>query len=670
MQALFLTFPLLVPPLIFFGLYNYLNSSGPLFVIWLIELPLVIAYVEKVKPDFLQIRRWGPYLRVPVYILLCASFLIFILLIPENLYHAWLILLSAEKPLGMISFAFAYSSGIVSSIGCAYLILWKNWKQAFINLFLLINMVLLLLYPILPVFLLFLILLILSQNFRLKGTSIPHRLIFISIITIPALLFALIFPVKNEVPRGSAVVDTISWKIRDILASNYPDFPIIMQIPGYGYSYDSYREDGSRPALSGSVILRVKSPPSSVLYLRSDVFYEYSGNNWIPEKPEVLSKPEKIPVLDNFTRLDLIVESDIYTRIPLDEKTQFVGLRGSIYRISSSGAYFPPDGIPLTKGDQIQLFDSTRRRITINPPDHEKNMEQAYLLPDKIKSDLINLAESLKGESNKETLANIKAFLAADYNYTLDTNGSSHLIQDFLFNTKKGYCIHFAGAAALLARCEGIPVRIAEGFLVHVSSEEDYRDFQKLGEIAVTGFSAHMWPEIYIEGRGWVPWEVTPPFIRSGENQLDTGQEYDVATRNQLKNLGFLEQEDSYNKKDRWFQPLIFLNKWYRPFLISLTLAAILGLFIIILSRKSDKNIHRRLNRLVLQKKKKRLVQPPSSSGWTEWFCRISTLYPESDDYIHTLLPLILMFYYGPVSLDSAERSAIVRMTNILLRQR
>jgi transglutaminase-like putative cysteine protease len=668
MSALFLIIPLLIPLLLFLGLYNYLNSSGPKFFIFLIELPLIIAYVEKVKPDFLRIGRWGRYLRIPLYILLCTSFLVFIILIPENLYHAWLKLLAVGQPLGMVSFAFVYSSGIVSSMGCSSIILWKNRRQALLTLLLLINMVALILYPSLIVFLPFLILLILSQYFRLKGTSSIHRLFIISIISIPALLFTLIIPLKDEVPGGSIVVDQISWKIKNILTNIYPDFPIIMQIPGYGYSYDSSRKGGERPILSPNVIFKVKSPSSSVLYLRSDVFYVYSGNDWIPEKPEELSRTDRFPDLDNFSRTELTVQADIYTRIPMNENTQFIGLRGVFYRINSSGAYLPPDSLPLTRGDQVILLGRTRYRNVMDIQAHEKNKQQALYIPGDLKMDLLHLAESLKGISNIETLNNIKDYLANNFSYSLDTNASSQLILDFLFTIKRGYCVHFSSSAALLARTLGLPVRIAQGFLVNVSSEESYLDFQRFGEIAVTGYSAHQWPEIYIEERGWVPWEVTPPFLRFDDNPTDISLNTDPMTMIQLKRLGILGQEEDDQNKDRWLQFLQFSKKWYITFLLFLTTGVSAGVIFIILNRKSVKNIRRLINRMVVQKKKKLGVPLPSTSGWTIWFNRIYELYPKSANYIQELLPLILLFYYGPQTINPSERSRLLKIIHFMKR--
>lgn len=79
----------------------------------------------------------------------------------------------------------------------------------------------------------------------------------------------------------------------------------------------------------------------------------------------------------------------------------------------------------------------------------------------------------------------------------------------FLFDGKEGYCQHFATAAVLMYRMQGIPARYVTGYAA------DPEDFS-LGEDGqyhahLTDEKAHAWAEIYLGGPGWLPVEVTPP---------------------------------------------------------------------------------------------------------------------------------------------------------------
>lgn len=73
----------------------------------------------------------------------------------------------------------------------------------------------------------------------------------------------------------------------------------------------------------------------------------------------------------------------------------------------------------------------------------------------------------------------------------------------FLLEKGEGYCIHFATTFVLLARAEGFPARYVQGFCVPSVSG---------GDTPVYANMAHAWPEVYIEGKGWIPFEPTPGF--------------------------------------------------------------------------------------------------------------------------------------------------------------
>ena len=71
----------------------------------------------------------------------------------------------------------------------------------------------------------------------------------------------------------------------------------------------------------------------------------------------------------------------------------------------------------------------------------------------------------------------------------------------FLTQSRRGYCMHFASAATLLLRSMGIPARYVSGYAVTASQS---------GTVDVPDAAAHAWVEIYLDGYGWHPVEVTP----------------------------------------------------------------------------------------------------------------------------------------------------------------
>jgi hypothetical protein len=74
----------------------------------------------------------------------------------------------------------------------------------------------------------------------------------------------------------------------------------------------------------------------------------------------------------------------------------------------------------------------------------------------------------------------------------------------FLFGAKRGYCVHFAHAMALLLRSQGIPSRVALGYAVQT------RRHGAGSSLLILGNDAHAWPEMYLDGVGWVTIDVYP----------------------------------------------------------------------------------------------------------------------------------------------------------------
>lgn len=144
--------------------------------------------------------------------------------------------------------------------------------------------------------------------------------------------------------------------------------------------------------------------------------------------------------------------------------------------------------------------------------------EQIYVthttLPDKFPKRVHELALEITetASSNYEQMRLLEAYLSENFTYTL-TPGPSSQEQDFvdyfLFESKKGYCVHFATAFATMARSLGMPTRYVEGFLVPTDISNRQLDDEGVF-IDVLNSMAHAWPEVYFEGVGWVRFEPTP----------------------------------------------------------------------------------------------------------------------------------------------------------------
>ncbi|MEL7565298.1 MAG: transglutaminase-like domain-containing protein [Dehalobacterium sp.] len=101
--------------------------------------------------------------------------------------------------------------------------------------------------------------------------------------------------------------------------------------------------------------------------------------------------------------------------------------------------------------------------------------------------------------------------------YTLtpeETPEEKDYVDYFLYENRKGYCTHFASAATVIFRLCGIPARYVEGYVVTI---EDYARAARTEEgrylMEIKDTNAHAWCEIYLDGFGWLPVEVTPGLV-------------------------------------------------------------------------------------------------------------------------------------------------------------
>jgi len=93
------------------------------------------------------------------------------------------------------------------------------------------------------------------------------------------------------------------------------------------------------------------------------------------------------------------------------------------------------------------------------------------------------------------------------FTYTLRGGGlrrGQRVLEEFLFDTKRGHCEYFATALAVLCQCVGIPARYVTGY--HGGKYNDVGRFY-----AVRDSDAHSWVEVYLPEEGWKRYDPTPP---------------------------------------------------------------------------------------------------------------------------------------------------------------
>ncbi|WP_313088796.1 DUF3488 and transglutaminase-like domain-containing protein [Pseudomonas sp.] len=111
------------------------------------------------------------------------------------------------------------------------------------------------------------------------------------------------------------------------------------------------------------------------------------------------------------------------------------------------------------------------------------------------------------------------------YRYTLRPSPvGADIVDGFLFDTRNGFCIHYAGAMTFVLRAAGIPARVVAGYQGgQLNPAGNY--------LAVRQLDAHAWVEYWQAGRGWV--RIDPTFQVAPE-RIEQGLEVALAEEQDL----------------------------------------------------------------------------------------------------------------------------------------
>ncbi|HGO9416438.1 TPA: DUF3488 and DUF4129 domain-containing transglutaminase family protein [Bacillus cereus] len=149
-----------------------------------------------------------------------------------------------------------------------------------------------------------------------------------------------------------------------------------------------------------------------------------------------------------------------------------------------------------------------------NPYFMTKYTQLPESLPQRVKDLAANLTNDKDNRYDK-VLAIENYFTDNSFTYestnVLFPAKSQDYVDQFLFDTKSGYCNNFSTSMIVLLRSAGIPARWVKGYtegtldntLASAEGEDVY---------TITNDNAHSWVEVYFPGYGWIPFEPTKGF--------------------------------------------------------------------------------------------------------------------------------------------------------------
>ncbi|HEX5364541.1 MAG TPA: transglutaminaseTgpA domain-containing protein [Gallionella sp.] len=284
-------------------------------------------------------------------------------------------------------------------------------------------------------------------------------------------------------------------------------FPRV-QGPLWGMPNDAFASSGlddkmspgsfGRLSLSDEVAFRVvyhgTPPRRDQMYWRGPVLWNFDGITWTQGRAARTLAPQ-------FTELGQPIAYSV-TLEPHNKTWLF--------------ALDLPDSISvpvrLTHDFQIVQQEPLKTRLRYEARSHltyhanlresERQIQRALQLPAGLNPRAQQLAEQWRAEGANDAAVVGKAlnyFNRENFGYTLEPPPLPGLnnIDAFLFETRQGFCEHYAGSFVFLMRAAHIPARVVTGY-----QGGEYNDVG--GYYIVRQSDAHAWAEVWLSGQGWV----------------------------------------------------------------------------------------------------------------------------------------------------------------------
>jgi transglutaminase-like putative cysteine protease len=269
----------------------------------------------------------------------------------------------------------------------------------------------------------------------------------------------------------------------------------------------------SNLSLSDEVAFRVQfrgpAPETPKLYWRGPLMWDFDGRTWTVGEGSVGFRRD---VQVAGTPLEYVV-----TLEPHYMRWMF-GLDIPAVR--------PEDGL-MTSDFELLSMRPVRTRVRyemssyltyrVGASEAPAILQRALQLPDGFNPRTRALAERLRGEatSPRALVERVLAmFREQPFFYTLaPPELGTHTVDEFLFETRRGFCEHFASSFTFLMRAAGVPARVVTGYQGGVLNPVG-------GYMIVRQSDAHAWAEVWLPEEGWVRVDptaaVSPQRIESG----------------------------------------------------------------------------------------------------------------------------------------------------------
>jgi transglutaminase-like putative cysteine protease len=241
------------------------------------------------------------------------------------------------------------------------------------------------------------------------------------------------------------------------------------------------------------VLFAQAPPPASQRYWRGPVLTTFDGRTWRPLPSMPRSQlPYGAPAA---ARIDYEITLEASGRPWLFALELPASLPADVY---ASRDYLLLARAPLTERSRYRLSSFIGQPV--GSDEAEPLLRAALSLPTEVNPRTRALGESWRSIANSdEEIVRLAATFFRDQHLTytlLPPLLGRDSADEFLFDSKAGFCEHFASAFAVALRAAGVPTRVVTGYQ---GGEVNAID----GYLTVRQSDAHAWTEVWLKGRGW-----------------------------------------------------------------------------------------------------------------------------------------------------------------------
>jgi transglutaminase-like putative cysteine protease len=265
-----------------------------------------------------------------------------------------------------------------------------------------------------------------------------------------------------------------------------------------GLSDEMTPGDVSDLTASGEVAFRVRFsgrvPPPVLRYWRGPVLHEFDGRSWKRTRGQAFPLQEvefSGPPIDYQITLEPHDRTWILALDLPGEWPEREAYRGFDFQLLSPR--------PLTDVTSFTLRSYPAYRAGVLLPRSVRNKD--LQLPPGSNPRSVALGRALAaqhGDPQAVVRAMLAMFREQPFVYTLQPPKlADNAMDEFLFQTREGFCEHYASAFTLVMRAAGIPARVVTGYQGGEMNPIG-------GYLLVRQSDAHAWSEVWFDGRGWV----------------------------------------------------------------------------------------------------------------------------------------------------------------------